>query len=659
MPAGGRSRIIGAVTLTRALPALLLAGYALAFGSAALGRGLLVFDDHPGQLYRLSHALTLGLAPWRWNPGWWGGYPELQYYPPGVFALGALLDRAALGSLGLEATYRALLWLAWCLPGASTYALLRRVLGDGWIPALAALVALTVSAETRSGVEEGLRWGLIAARIGWGLWPLLLLSLLPWLERAAPPLGAGVILAAIVLTHPAHAPGAVLAIMLAAMLGTGSRPYRLLGAMLVVGLGLGLAAVWLLPLLARLSLSVPLAWGEASLGDLGARFLRYPLLSLLASASLAALPWPRLARALRQPARFLGWLVPASLGLVLLDAVVAAPLGIRWLPADRVADTAVLALILGAAVGLHAWMVRMAAGRRLAGQAIAVVAVLALSRGEPEPALSLWPVARQWPTEVEVTRGLRLSELWGALREAPAGRILILRSAVPLEWRPEWWRPHSHVLALTPLRAGRDIIGGTFTHPGPVAAFYYTGTSRRQALDSLAEQRDGVTLFGRGLADMTAAEFETRLARLGVSTVVTLDGDEDRLGFLGTGQAFRALASMGPFRIRASRPAALPRPVGPGHLAIDTGPGPQGWRAVSMAYSPLWMASADGTALETREDEMGLLEVKAPPAGGTVHLVYGAGHAEAAGLGLSLGSLCVLAALIWRRRLRPTPSRAL
>jgi hypothetical protein len=56
---------------------------------------------------------------------------------------------------------------------------------------------------------------------------------------------------------------------------------------------------------------------------------------------------------------------------------------------------------------------------------------------------------------------------------------------------------------------------------------------------------------------------------------------------------------------------------------------------------------------------MGLLEVKAPPAGGTVHLVYGAGHAEAAGLGLSLGSLCVLAALIWRRRLRPTPSRAL
>jgi len=71
--------------VSRALPpALLLLAYGIAFGVAALGGGLLAFDDHPGQLYRLYHVVTLGWAPWRLNPGWWAGYAELQYYPPGA-----------------------------------------------------------------------------------------------------------------------------------------------------------------------------------------------------------------------------------------------------------------------------------------------------------------------------------------------------------------------------------------------------------------------------------------------------------------------------------------------------------------------------------------------------------------------------------------------
>ena len=52
------------------LPALALLAYGLAFASAALGRSLPVFDDHPGQLHRLWHVVTFGPAPWAWNP-WW------------------------------------------------------------------------------------------------------------------------------------------------------------------------------------------------------------------------------------------------------------------------------------------------------------------------------------------------------------------------------------------------------------------------------------------------------------------------------------------------------------------------------------------------------------------------------------------------------------
>ncbi|HKW96064.1 MAG TPA: hypothetical protein VJX92_29520, partial [Methylomirabilota bacterium] len=149
------------------VPPFLLGAYAIAFGWRALGGGLLVFDDHPGQLYRLVHAITPGLAPWRFDPGWWAGYTELQYYPPGFAWLGALLFHAALGAVVPSTVYRALLWLVWILPGATTFALLRRALGDPWLALPGAFAALTLSAGCRSGVEEGLRWGLVAARLGW------------------------------------------------------------------------------------------------------------------------------------------------------------------------------------------------------------------------------------------------------------------------------------------------------------------------------------------------------------------------------------------------------------------------------------------------------------------------------------------------------------
>ena len=112
--------------------------------------------------------------------------------------------------------YLVLVWLVFLLPGAASYALLTRVLGSGWLALPGAFLVLFISAESRSGIEEGLRWGLVAARLGWGLIPLLALACLPWLEgdrrpRALP----AVLLAAVVLAHPAHAPMAVVVVLLA------------------------------------------------------------------------------------------------------------------------------------------------------------------------------------------------------------------------------------------------------------------------------------------------------------------------------------------------------------------------------------------------------------------------------------------------------------
>src|SRR5262249_42699519 len=143
----------------------------------------------------------------------------------------------------------------------------------------------------------------------------------------------------------------------------------------------------------------------------------------------------------------------------------------------------------------------------------AVAAFAALAPGRTEPALSLWPSANGWPDYAAIVRGTRLDDLWTALGRAPAGRILFLRSSVPPEFRREWWRPHSHVTALTPVATGREILNGTFTHPSPVAGFVYAG-SASAPIDALVERRDGMTLFGLPLSALGPAEFATLAERL-------------------------------------------------------------------------------------------------------------------------------------------------
>jgi hypothetical protein len=633
----------------RWLPPALLAAYAVAFGGRALGGDLVVFDDHPGQLYRLAHAITVGPAPWRFNPGWWTGYAELQFYPPGFAWLGALLHQAAGGALDLAAVYRILLWLAWLLPGAAAYLLLRRVLGDPWLALPGAFVALTLSAGSRSGVEEGLRWGLIAARLGWGLLPLLAWSLLRWAERGGrPPLGAAPLAAAVLLLHPAHAPAAAALVLLAASQQQ-PRGRRLAGATAILALALGLAAIWLLPLLAHLTMALPLAWADASPAALLVRLASQPIVLVLAALSVAA--WWRRAR-LPAAAGWLLGLAPALAVVVVVDALVLQPAGIAWLPADRVMDGLYLGLVLAGALGFAAWVAPLA--RPAAAALAAVLICLPLAWGPREPGLTLWPRAREWPGEREVVRGLRMDALWEAIRQAPPGRALFLRSGVPLDWRPEWWRPHTHITALTPLRSGRAILGGTFTHPSPVAGFVYTGSATPGPLTRLAEQRDGLTLFGRPLESLDAATFNSLARRLGIALIVSLETDATRLPFLTTNQAVSLMSRIGSFRLFTLAGAAPePEPAGAQRWRIALPAPASGWTQISMAYSPLWLARADGVALRTRRDDLGLLEVALPNPATAVELEHRAGPTEWTGLALSAFSAVAFALCLLRARRSP------
>ncbi|HET8533186.1 MAG TPA: hypothetical protein VFO08_18675 [Methylomirabilota bacterium] len=615
------------------MPPALLAAYAIAFGWRAIGGGLLVFDDHPGQFYRLIHAIVVGWAPWRFDPGWWAGYAELQFYPPGFAWLGALLYHAAGGALSTTSVYQALLWLAWVLPGAATYALLRRCSVDPWLALPGAFVALTLSAGCRSGVEEGLRWGLVGARLGWGALPVLGLVLLRWSGGAPrPPLAAAALVAAVTLLHPAHTPTAVAMVLLAAAAGA-PRGRRLLHGLALVALGLGLAGIWLLPLLAHLDMTLPLAWQDRSLPILGWRVLSQPVLPVLAALGLVAWRAPAPAGAPRD-GRWLLAVAPVTASLVVLDALVAEPLGAAWLPADRLVDGLLWALVAGGGLGLAALASRLA--RPALVLPLALAACVPLAWGPYEPGLSLWPWAGQWPKEHEVVRGLRLDALWTALETAPPGRILFVRSAVSLDWRPEWWRAHTHIIALTPLRTGRAILGGTFTHPSPVAGLLYTGSAANRPVTMLAEQRDGQTLFGRPLAGLDAETFDERAGRLGISTVVAQDEDVGVAAFLGGNRELRRAARVGPFDVFVFRvPRDEPTPIGPQRWRVAVHPAADGWSRAAIAYSPLWVARADGARIPSRRDALGLLEVSPPAGTVVVELEHRPAAAEWAGVVVS------------------------
>ena len=629
-------------------PAGLLLAYALTFASLALGGSLLVFDDHPGQYFRLWHGLTRGLAPWTWNPDWWTGYAELQYYPPGFVYLGALLHYLALGLLAPTAVYTVLLWIVYALPGLTTFLLLSRILPSPWLALPGAFVALTLSADSLSGVEGGVRTGMIAARLGLALIPLFLLALVGWTRRGdgwpwlAPPL-----LAAIVLSHPAHAPAAVAALALAALSGEGRPGSRLRTAGGIVATAALLTAFWTLPLLAHLDGARALAWGELSWRGLMATLVRPTLLVLVA----LAVAYPLLGRD-RLRVTVAG-LPLAMLALIAVDAS-------TWIPRDRLVDSLLLSIVLAGGAGLGVVLERLerTAAPRWVTALVSVGGLIMVSTFDAG-ALTVWPRAGTWPKLEETARGLRLPALWAALRAAPEGRVLFVRSAIPLVHGTEWYRPHTHITAMAPLFSGRAIVHGTFTHPSPIAALVYTGSAGPGAIRTLTERLDGHSLFGRPLSELDTATFDRMTTALGVTSVVLLDDDRGRFPALEGNPAFSASA-IPPFVVFARGPAvALPVPVAPGRWRLQVDGGGPAWVPGRVAYAPLWRAERDGAALGSRRGDDGQLEI-AVSGPATIDLIYGPGVWELAGVALTtLTAVGSCAALLWRvasrRRTRPRP----
>jgi hypothetical protein len=642
--------------LRREAPLLLLLLYGGAFAYAALGRGVPAFDDHPGQLFRLWHALDRSLpsAAWTadWNPDWWGGYPELQFYPPGFAILGAAIRAVLLWRPSVETVYRLLCTVVYLAPGVTTYALMARVVGDRWLALPAAFLALTLSADLRGGVEAGVRWGSLTTRLGLAWLPLLALALRPWVDGGRLPRWAPPLAALAILSHPSTLPSVVALLGLATALALLARPERrtFRQAIATTGLAFALTASWSLPFLVRRAWVVPLAWGDLSVGlpgDLPGR----PALVALGATALTA--WIAVGLR-RRPFDALLAALPLALAALFLGDVWLFPRGWLAVEPQRLLDGIVQASVWAAGLGAGVIVDRLLPARAdprsrplVALLVIAIAAVLP-DRGARPATIALWPASNEWPTLEEVTRGHHLDRLWTALRGG-TDRVLFLESSLKLDRDPAWYAPHSHVTSLAPLLTGREIVSGTFTHPSPVAARFYTGQATPPArLVTLAERLDGQRLLGEPWERLSAATFDRFARRLRIGTVVVPAGDAARARFLGPAYALAGEAAGFVLFERRDRPWPRVERITSRRYRVLASPTGGVWIPTGIAAYPLWQVKSAAGRLETRADDWGLLELRVPVDLFEAELVYAERWLEWTALALSAAG--ALAWLAWAAR---------
>ncbi len=639
------------------IPLACLFAYGSLFAAQAFGfRELLAYDDHPGQFVRLWMGLEgLRHGAWTadWHPEWFAGYPELQFYPPGFVILGILIHGIALAQLPLETVYQLLLWVIYLLPGVGTFLLLRTVTSSPWAALPPAFVALTLSAGVPSGVEEGMRWGMIGARLGLGLLPLLALSLLPWAREGRWPTWTAPLLAAILLAHPYQFIPALLLVVLVggAQFWSATRRRQVVAqTTALIGLALGLAAFWLLPLAFRITYTLPMAWSR---GEWQILFARPIFLSLLLIYGLGVVV------ALRSRDQL--WSLRVAIALLPLALLLAAGLnrpvlvemwGILTLDPERLRDGVVYGMLWTAGLG-WAWGILRILGSRAWGAAVAASIFLAITpQNDLNPDLTLWPARQPWPTVREVETTHRIPALRAVLRDAPPGRILFSTSAVRLEEGDAWYLPHSHLFAMIPIQINRQIVNGTFTHPSPIAGLFYTGSARPPGIFRLVEERDGRQLFGQPSSELDPARLTHLLTSLKVSAVVVPRRDTALIARLEGTSLFEPPMTTGSFRVFRVR-ASTEMPTWQGHRTLQlTVPASSGeWVGTGLFAYPLWTARGPDGALLTRENPERLLEVFVPPGKGiAITLHYQEGAVEWVGGALTLLSLGAWGVtMVWRR----------
>lgn len=644
-----RVKSLAARSWLRDLAALaLLTGLALAACGFLLRDDLFIYGDHPGQFMRLWYPFRVSHQLLGWNPSWYAGYPELQFYPPGFVLLGWGLDWLTLRNLSPYAVYQLLLFVSYLLPGVTVYVLVSQVSGRRWAGLVSGVLAL-VFPELWGGANA-VFVGLVAERLAFGLVPLVMFT--GWQAlHARPPtrwwLLTSLALAATVLMHPFHAVAPVLFLAIAALF----YPHRwsLLRNLALAGvLSLALVAFWLLPLLIHRSYAAPMLRADM---NQTLDWLLSPTARMYLVASLFV-PLALFVERKRGLTIFVASALIMAVALVafmVLDHVVLIDmLGFYLLDPVRFIAEVYLVLVLFAGLGLAylpLWLSRR--GRAQAGMLVGGLAMVLTLVWIGRPFLDLVRSHRD-PNRflAQARQNFPLDETWQALQTGE-GRILFSSYYLHLGELP------TALKSATPFFTGRNIIGGTFSHWSPVARLLWTGSSDAQLLPGQVELTDDISLAGRAWADWTDADMYKLCQQLNVTTVATTWDDINARTFLDAGPHFQSFYSNDLFvlyRVLEPEPAliaadgATAAVLHAGPTALDlhvTGATTNASLQIRITDYPLWRVWAGDQEIPHHADVLGLMSVPIPPGSYDLTLRYLPGPAEWIGARLSLAATVV------------------
>jgi len=647
---------------------------------------LFIWGDHPGQFMRFWYPTALSLPRYGrvldWNPLWYAGYPELQFYPPGHALVGLALNVITLGLLSPERVYNLIPALALVLPMFTTFALLRVALAPAGRGAsrVAGLVAsaLALTFTPMWGGANAVPIGLMGERLAFGIVPLVLLAGWKLVER---PGGrrlavAAALLAILVLLHPFHAPAAVIAVCGYALarwllhrpgrsdcVGNSRSRWPWLAGWLL--LAVGFTAWWLVPLVARQT-----PYGAALLRTTLEQTLDWfkfspviPNLLIATTPALALLvhrDWR-----VRSTVGVLAFLIPTLVAIVLLDfAILFERLNFTALDPIRFIAEYYMSFILltGAAAGAIASRFLWRSPVLAVGLAVLLVVALRPVAVQAWADLPYIAGVPQESTKDGLFAHPAFDGLWQALSEDPAadGRVLFTSYYTRVTWSDGLTTPTA-IKAMTPYLTGREIMGGTFSHWSPGARLLWVGDPWASLLPAQVELEDDQRMLGIPWSEMSDATLLAAARALNVTTIVADMDDTNARGMLDAAPHFQRFwenSHFALYHVLDTTPAwveadgaevrLVERDARQWVIRVD--------RAVSgatltvkMAYYPLWRAEAGGQRLEVAWNRYGMQQI-ALPAGGpyTVTLAYREGWPEWGGLAASVAALAV-ALLIWFR----------
>lgn len=656
-----------------------------------LGETLFAWGDHPGQFmrfwYPLAHAVPeSGHWLWgviSWNPTWYAGYPEIQFYPPGTTLLGILLNYATFGQLSPERVYNFIPAIAFTLPLFTCYAFLRYALAPlGFVPsALAGLTAgfLAISLKPMWGGIDGVVIGLMGERLAFGFAPLVLVGGWLLVEKPVPArlATASLLLATLLLLHPFHAPALVLAVACYALARMQWRapdlvptlPRRLgkqfawFTAWLL--LSVGLVAWWVVPLighytpyaaaLVRATTDQVITWFDAGK-------IEWLWLAALMSLMLLAQRHPRIEATVGT----LALLIPLLIGGILFnDQVLLARFNITVFDPIRFIAEYYLALILLVGCAVAAITSRFLWRIPWLAAICALVVVVTLRPYLPEAwgDLRSHTVVPSMSTLGGMMQHPAFSGYWDALRNDPAtGRVFFVSNYLQLTGDDGVITPTT-ANSLTPYLTGREIIGGTFSHWSPVARWLWVGDPFATLLPAQVESGDSRQLFGTPWDQLTIDPLIANLTKLNVTTIVAGASDQQAMTLFDSSPRFarywqndhfviyHLVESTGEWVAPQNAVARLTEKSGRRWVIEVDQSAPNATILLKMSHYPLWTATVNGQRLPLTITPDSLQILQLPElAPYTVEIEYREGVYEWSGLAITIATILAFATfLYWHR----------